>query len=143
MDFIRNSVRTWRQGRQIENKTPAEQFDPEFVHSDEPYEKYHARYGNSEDSRVVLIGKNPEESSRIKKNITERLKDKVNQITWIPEPYHDPTWSAPRDWAKFMKEEHATNVLIQTGDPGTDEEIFIELAKAYLIPSVRVKNQWR
>ena len=42
-----------------------------------------------------------------------------------------------------MKEEHATNVLIQTGDPGTDEEIFVELAKAHLIPSVRVQNQWR
>ena len=143
MDFIRNSVRTWRQGKQIENKTPAEQFDPEFVHSDEPYEKYHARYGNSEDSRVVLIGKNPEETSRIKKNITERLKDKVDQITWIPKPYHDPMRPAPIDWAKFMKEKYATNVLIQTGDPSTDKEIFDELNKAHLIPTLRVQDEWK
>ena len=125
------------------NETAAEQFNPDYEHSEYPYEKYHALYGNNEDSRVVLIGLNSKEALEIKNSIRERLKDKVNQITWIPEPYHDPTWSAPRDWAKFMKEEHATNVLIQTGDPSTDEEIFNELRNEQLIPSVRVRNEWK
>ena len=126
-----------------QDKTPEEQFDPDYKHSDEPYEKYHALYGNNEESRVVLIGKNPEETKEIHRNITERLKAKVNQITWILEPYHDRMRPAPRDWAKFMKEEHATNVLIQTGDPSTDGEIFDELRKAYLIPTVALQDVWK
>ena len=125
------------------NETPAEQFDPDFVHSEYPYEKYHALYGNNEDSRVVLIGLNPKETLEIKDSIRERLKGKVEQITWIPEPYHDPMRPASRDWAKFMKEENATNVLIQTGDPDTDKEIFLKLEESQLIPSVKDRNGWK
>ena len=140
MDSFRNIFNTWRQAKEIEDKTPAEQFDPEHKHPEDPYEKYHALYGNSEDSRVVLIGKRIEETVKIKIDIKERLEEKVDKITWILRPFEN---YPKRDWAKFVKEEHATNVLIQTGDLSTDKEIFDELINAYLIPTVAVKNVWK
>ena len=142
MDSFRNIFNTWRQAKEIEDKTPAEQFDPEHKHPEDPYEKYHALYGNSEDSRVVLIGKRIEETVKIKIDIKERLEEKVDKITWILRPFIDENYPK-RDWAKFVKEEHATNVLIQTGDSRTDGEIFEELRKAHLIPTVRSTNRWK
>ena len=110
----------------------AEDFDPNYQHPIFPNEKYHALYGNSEFSRVVIIGKDQSETYQIIDKIKQNCGvENVDKIFWIQEPYRDN-----EDWVKIMKENEATNVLIDSGDEANDRDVYEKLKIAYLIPMV-------
>jgi hypothetical protein len=112
-----------------------EDFDPKYKHHDWPHENYHAYYGNSKNSKVVIIGQNQFETSNIVKGIKMRQDIKVDEVTWIEKPYFDG-----EDWAKVMKDIEATNIIIDTGDGKNDKDVYDKLRTAMLIPYVVPKG---
>ena len=106
----------------------------------------HAQYFNNNNTRTVVIAKNPEEEiAQMHKILLDEqdvlnyrcpihwgdehcngiplfIKNYEDKITWIPEKYRET-----QKWAQIVRGHAATNVLIWTGSFDTDLKVYQQL----------------